>query len=138
MTPSGTIHFEEWQVMAILGGDWGHGTLGYNGKTYKFKITGKEQEMKKLLIVIILVVSLALGGCAGMSDTEQRTLSGAAIGTAAGGIIGAIAGDTGIGLAVGAAAGAAGGYLYDHHEKAQKKAHDQAYEQGYEAGKKSQ
>ena len=40
MTPSGTIHFEEWQVMAILGGDWGHGTLGYNGKVYKFKITG--------------------------------------------------------------------------------------------------
>ena len=38
--PSGSIHFEEWQVMAILGGDWGHGTLGYNGKTYKFKATG--------------------------------------------------------------------------------------------------
>ena len=39
--------------------------------------------MKKNLIVVLLVVSLALGGCAGMSDTEQRTLSGAAIGTAA-------------------------------------------------------
>jgi len=26
--------------MAILGGNWGHGTLGYNGKTYKFKLTG--------------------------------------------------------------------------------------------------
>ena len=38
--PSGSIHFEEMQVMAILGGDWGHGTLGYNGKTYKFKLTG--------------------------------------------------------------------------------------------------
>jgi hypothetical protein len=38
--PSGSIHFEEWQVMAILGGNWGHGTLGYNGKTYKFKLTG--------------------------------------------------------------------------------------------------
>ncbi|MDX2439121.1 MAG: hypothetical protein QNK40_01075, partial [Desulfobacterales bacterium] len=37
---SGSIHFEEWQVMAILGGNWGHGTLGYNGKTYKFKVTG--------------------------------------------------------------------------------------------------
>jgi hypothetical protein len=39
-TPSGTVHFEEWQFMAILAGDWGHGTLGYNGKTYKFKVTG--------------------------------------------------------------------------------------------------
>ena len=38
--PSGSIHFEEWQVMAILAGNWGHGTLGYNGKTYKFKVTG--------------------------------------------------------------------------------------------------
>lgn len=37
---SGTIHFEEWQFMAILAGDWGHGTLGYNGKIYKFKVTG--------------------------------------------------------------------------------------------------
>jgi hypothetical protein len=38
--PSASIHIEEWQVMAILGGNWGHGTLGYNGKTYKFKVTG--------------------------------------------------------------------------------------------------
>jgi len=38
--PSGSIHFEEWQVMAMLAGSWGHGTLGYNGKTYKFKVTG--------------------------------------------------------------------------------------------------
>ena len=86
----------------------------------------------------ILVISLALGGCAGMSDTEQRTLSGGAIGTGAGAVVGAIAGHTGLGLAVGAAAGLAGGYLYDHHEKAQQKAHDEAYDQGYEAGKKNQ
>ncbi len=38
--PSGSIHFEEWQVMAMLAGNWGHGTLGYNGKTYKIKVTG--------------------------------------------------------------------------------------------------
>jgi hypothetical protein len=94
--------------------------------------------MKKLSIVIFLVISLALSGCAGMSDTEQRTLSGGAIGTAAGGIVGAIAGHTGIGLAAGALVGAGSGYLYDHHEKAQQKVHDQAYEQGYNAGKKSQ
>ena len=93
--------------------------------------------MKKNLSVVLLVVSLALSGCAGMSDTEQRTLSGGAIGTAAGGIVGAIAGHTGIGLAAGALVGAGSGYLYDHHEKAQQKVHDQAYDQGYEAGKKS-
>lgn len=74
----------------------------------------------------VVVMALMLLGCANMSDTEQRTLSGAAIGTAGGAAIGAIAGDTGLGMAVGAAAGAAGGYLYDRHEKSKQ----EAYEQG--------
>ena len=90
--------------------------------------------MKKLSLIVVLIISLALGGCAGMSDTQQRTLSGAAIGTAAGGVVGAIAGNTGLGLAVGAAAGAGSGYLYDRHEKSK----ERAYKEGYEAGKKSQ
>jgi uncharacterized protein YcfJ len=98
----------------------------------------KEQAMKKSALIIVLIISLAFGGCAGMSDTEQRTLSGAAIGTAAGGIVGAVAGNTGLGLAAGAVAGAAGGFLYDHHKKSQQKAHDEAYRQGFEAGQKSQ
>jgi hypothetical protein len=38
--PSASIHFEEWQFMAMLGGDWGHGTVGFNGRTYKFKVKG--------------------------------------------------------------------------------------------------
>jgi len=38
--PSGTIHFEEWQFMAIIEGDFGHGTLAYNNKIYKFKLKG--------------------------------------------------------------------------------------------------
>jgi hypothetical protein len=38
--PSGSIHIEEWEVLAIAETQWGHGTLGYNGKTYKFKILG--------------------------------------------------------------------------------------------------
>jgi hypothetical protein len=67
--------------------------------------------MKKFSIIMLLVISLALSECAGMSDTEQRTLSGAAIGSAAGEVVAAIAGHTGNGPAVGAAAGAAGGYL---------------------------
>jgi hypothetical protein len=38
--PSGTIHLEEWEFMAILEGDFGHGTLAYNNKIYKFKLKG--------------------------------------------------------------------------------------------------
>ena len=90
--------------------------------------------MKKLSIVILLVISLALAGCSGMSDTEQRTMSGAAMGTAAGGIIGAISGNTGMGLAIGAVAGATGGYLYDQNQKSK----DRSYEDGYKAGQRSQ
>jgi hypothetical protein len=38
--PSATIHFEAYEFMAILEGGWGHGTLAYNDKVYKFKVSG--------------------------------------------------------------------------------------------------
>jgi len=93
----------------------------------------KELTMKKTAIVVVLVISLAFLGCAGMSDTEQRTLSGAAIGAGAGTIIGAIAGDAGWGAAIGAAAGAGAGYIHDKNVKSR----ENAYRQGYEAGQQT-
>ena len=77
--------------------------------------------MKKYLIVAILIVGLALGGCSGMSDTEKRTLGGGAIGAGAGAAVGAAAGNTGLGAVVGAGAGVAGGYIYDQHQKGKEK-----------------
>ena len=72
--------------------------------------------MKKVFFPITLttalVVSGALSGCAGMSDTQQRTLSGAAIGAAGGALIGGSKG-----ALIGTGAGALGGYLYDNHKK---------------------
>lgn len=59
-----------------------------------------------------------LAGCAGMTDTEQRTATGALIGTAGGAAIGSIAGDAGWGAVIGAGVGAAGGYVYDRSQKA--------------------
>lgn len=38
--PSGTVDIDEVQVMLILGGDHGHGTLHYKGKDYRFKASG--------------------------------------------------------------------------------------------------
>ncbi len=38
-TPSGTIHWEGHEFMAILDAGWGHGTVDLNGKVYKFKST---------------------------------------------------------------------------------------------------
>jgi len=86
--------------------------------------------MAKLLIAAILVVSLALGGCAGMTPTQQRTLSGGAMGAGAGALFGAIAGDAALGAAVGGVVGATGGYLYDQHKQAEEKAYWRGYQQG--------
>jgi uncharacterized membrane protein YebE (DUF533 family) len=74
--------------------------------------------MKTTLIVLSTSSLLALSACTGMSDTQQRTLSGAAIGTAAGVGIGALTGGGLLwGAAGGAAIGAVGGYAYDQYEK---------------------
>jgi osmotically inducible lipoprotein OsmB len=94
----------------------------------------KVKTMKNITMVLLLIMSLTFTGCAGMSSTEQRTLSGAGLGAAGGALIGSMSGNMGAGLAIGAAAGAAGGYLYDK----QKKSEEAAYQQGYQQGKKSQ
>jgi len=39
-TPSGTVVIDETQVMLIVGGDSGHGTLTFQGNDYKFKAKG--------------------------------------------------------------------------------------------------
>jgi osmotically inducible lipoprotein OsmB len=77
-----------------------------------------------LIVAIWLGLSGALGGCT-MSETEQRSFSGAGIGAAAGAaggaLFGAMAGVPGTGAAIGAAAGAAiggaGGYVYDQYKQ---------------------
>ena len=74
--------------------------------------------------VIALVAMLA--GCADMSQTQQRALTGAAIGAGAGGIIGAIAGNAGMGAAIGAGVGGTGGFLLGRHNESV----NRAYEQG--------
>jgi len=78
--------------------------------------------------IIALVCMIA--GCADMTQTQQRTLTGAAGGAAAGGIIGAIAGNAGVGAAVGAGLGATGGFLLGQHNEAV----NRAYEQGRASG----
>ena len=70
--------------------------------------------MKKLLCTAILCATLPLAACSNMNTTQQRTLSGAAIGTGVGAATTAVTGGCiSCGAAVGAAAGAAGGYIYD-------------------------
>ncbi|HLB78976.1 MAG TPA: YMGG-like glycine zipper-containing protein [Dongiaceae bacterium] len=66
--------------------------------------------------VAVAALALLAGGCTNMSTTEQRVLTGGAIGAATGAAVGAIASGgvgAGVGAAVGGAVGAAGGYVYD-------------------------
>lgn len=84
-------------------------------------------------ITVVPAILLVLAGCAGMSDTQQRALTGTAIGAAGGAVIGGIAGNAGLGAAIGAGAGLVGGLVVDKVEKDK----DTAYNQGYAAGKKS-
>ena len=65
--------------------------------------------MKRLIASVLLVSVLA--GCAGMSDRQQRTLSGGAIGAAGGAGIGLLTGAPVAGALIGGAAGAAAGAL---------------------------
>ncbi len=77
-----------------------------------------------LVLAAPLAVAIALGGCT-MTETQQRTASGAgigaAVGAAGGALFGAFAGAPGTGAAIGAAAGAAiggtGGYIHDQEVK---------------------
>lgn len=67
----------------------------------------------------VLVFLLVLSGCAGMTPTQQRVLSGGALGAGSGALIGAAAGSPAIGAAVGGGAGLLGGLVYDQYEKSQ-------------------
>jgi uncharacterized protein YcfJ len=77
--------------------------------------------MKRVFVSSFVVMALATGslatGCADMSRTQQRALSGGAIGAATGAVIGSLSGNAGAGAAIGGAAGAAGGYLYEKNQE---------------------
>jgi hypothetical protein len=87
----------------------------------------------RLMLAAGLAAALVLGGCT-MSETEQRTVSGAGLGAAAGAaggaLIGALAGKPGTGAAIGAAAGTAlggaGGYIHDQQVQRDRAAADAA------------
>jgi hypothetical protein len=68
---------------------------------------------------VLALSGLLLAGCAGMGDTEQRVLTGAAIGAGAGAGLGAVTGGLSIpaGAIIGAGAGAVTGLAVDALKK---------------------
>ena len=89
--------------------------------------------MKHLMISAVVAAAVVLTACAGQTPTQQRVLSGAAIGGLGGTAIGAIAGNAGLGAAIGVAAGATGGFIYDQHKQTEMR----AYQSGYQSGMQS-
>ena len=63
-------------------------------------------------LAAVLMLSLGLAGCAGMNETQQRTLSGGAVGAAGGAAITALTGGCiWCGAAIGGAVGAGTGFV---------------------------
>jgi osmotically inducible lipoprotein OsmB len=75
--------------------------------------------MKNHVVAAVLLLALSTAGCSGMNHTQQRVLSGAAIGAGVGAVGTALTGGcVACGAAIGGAVGAGAGYIYDqtrHH-----------------------
>ena len=68
-------------------------------------------------IIIVALAGIAIGGCSNLNTTEQRVLSGGAIGAGTGAVGTVITGGcVACGAAIGGAVGAAAGYVYDQVE----------------------
>ena len=79
--------------------------------------------MHKQITVAVMVATLALAGCANMTETQKGTAKGAGIGAAGGAVLGAVAGKgkgAAIGAAVGAGIGAIAGNVWSKKMQEQK------------------
>ncbi len=87
--------------------------------------------MRKIAIALALLLPIA--GCADLTPTQQRAMTGTGIGAAGGAVIGAMAGNAGMGALIGAGAGLAGGLVVDQVRKNEAA----AYQRGYNSGRQS-
>jgi len=79
----------------------------------------RRYEMKRTVIILMMLAFVfTFVGCAGMSRTQQTTLSGAGIGAVGGGVLGALVGGSPlVGAAAGAAVGGVAGYIVGEHDR---------------------
>ncbi|BDG72437.1 glycine zipper family protein [Roseomonas fluvialis] len=69
--------------------------------------------IKSLRLVVLLAGGIGLTGCAGMSDSQRATATGAGIGALGGAAIGSLSGNAGWGALIGAGVGGVSGYAID-------------------------
>jgi hypothetical protein len=89
-----------------------------------------ERNMKKIAILVFAALFINITGCADLSATQQRTVTGGLGGAAGGAVIGAIAGNAGMGALIGGAVGSTGGFLYGRSKDAQERAFQEGVRQG--------
>jgi hypothetical protein len=78
----------------------------------------KDPRESMRLLTLVLASALLLSACSGMSDTEQRVTSGAAIGAGVGAVGTVMTGGCiACGAAIGGAVGAGTGYVIDQVKK---------------------
>lgn len=85
--------------------------------------------MQNRILAGAIIGTIALSGCANMTESQRGTATGAGIGAVTGAAIGALAGGgkgAAIGAGIGAATGAGGGYLWSQHMQEQKQAMEAA------------
>ncbi|MBX3610832.1 MAG: OmpA family protein [Hydrogenophaga sp.] len=78
----------------------------------------------RAIAAVVVAASIAISGCANMSQTQQDSAKGAGIGAAAGAVLGALTGGSkgaAQGAVIGAGAGALGGYIWSTRMQEQKK-----------------
>lgn len=74
--------------------------------------------MKRIMMTLVILAFAGALGCAGMSHTQQKTVSGGAMGAAGGALLGAVAGGSpAVGAAVGGVAGGAAGYIIGERDQ---------------------
>jgi osmotically inducible lipoprotein OsmB len=74
--------------------------------------------MKRILVPVAALALLGTAACSNMDNTQQRVISGGAIGTGVG-VVGTVltGGCVWCGAVIGGAVGAGAGYIYDQTEK---------------------
>ena len=87
--------------------------------------------MRKIAIALALLLPVV--GCADLTPTQQRAMTGTGIGAAGGAVIGARAGNAGMGALAGAGAGLIGGLVVDQVKRNEAA----AYQRGVNSGRQS-
>lgn len=84
--------------------------------------------MTRTPTALVLALSLALGACANMTETQRNTGIGAGLGALGGAVIGGATGSDKVGrdAAIGAGVGALGAYIWSQRMEAQRQAMAQA------------